>query len=222
MKYLYLFGAILLIVVIRMTVVGPEAVDEGGHSATVKATADTFVPSSTAPASSPGFAPFTGDEATVVTARDEQAFDPNRESRGTATPAPTTATVVSTRTDAREALTVEPTVSLEGGGDGAALPDVVATIQPEQPEAWYGRSTTPTSLQAAIEAAFPPHHWATAYRVAMCESGGNPGAVGAAGEQGAFQVLARYHGPVPADLYGQAAQAARIVAAHGWGPRSCH
>lgn len=77
-------------------------------------------------------------------------------------------------------------------------------------------------LWSVIQATFPAYEWETAYRVAMCESGGNPGAVGAAGEQGAFQVLARYHGPVPADLYGQAAQAAQIVAAHGWGPWSCH
>lgn len=78
------------------------------------------------------------------------------------------------------------------------------------------------NLEAAIEAAFPPSEWATAYRVSMCESGGNPDApTGAAGEEGAFQVIPRYHGTVPSDLLGQAQQAAEIVAEAGWSPWTC-
>jgi len=62
-----------------------------------------------------------------------------------------------------------------------------------------------------------------AYRVASCETGGtfHPGAVGRAGEQGIFQVIARYHGPVPGSIQGQAEQASGIVAKSGWGPWSC-
>ena len=76
-------------------------------------------------------------------------------------------------------------------------------------------------LRGAIEAAFPPSQVETAYWIAMCESGGDPEAVGALGEQGAWQVRPEFHGPVPADIYGQAQQAARIVAASGWSPWSC-
>jgi hypothetical protein len=86
----------------------------------------------------------------------------------------------------------------------------VVTTEPESNDLW-----------GAIVAAFPPSEVETAYRVAMCESGGDPTEVGAAGEEGAFQVLAVFHGEVPADIYGQAEQAAGIVAEQGWGPWSC-
>ena len=77
------------------------------------------------------------------------------------------------------------------------------------------------NLWGAIEAAFPPSQVETAYWIAMCESGGDPEAVGAVGEQGIFQVRPEFHGPVPADIYGQAAQAAIIVSEQGWFPWSC-
>ena len=80
---------------------------------------------------------------------------------------------------------------------------------------------TPSTLRAAIEAAFPPSEWERAHRIAMCESGGNPAAIGRLGERGAFQVRPEYHGPVPADLHGQAQQAARIWREQGWRPWSC-
>jgi hypothetical protein len=76
-------------------------------------------------------------------------------------------------------------------------------------------------LWGAVMAAFPPSEQATAYRVAMCESGGNTEAVGRSGEEGVFQVIASIWGDVPSDLYGQAAQAAGIVSVHGWEPWSC-
>ncbi|MFZ2951269.1 MAG: lytic transglycosylase domain-containing protein [Desulfuromonadaceae bacterium] len=49
--------------------------------------------------------------------------------------------------------------------------------------------------------------------VAIEESGGDPVAVGAAGEQGAWQVKAVDWGAVPGDLHGQAGQAERIIRA---------
>lgn len=47
--------------------------------------------------------------------------------------------------------------------------------------------------------------------VAIEESGGDPVAVGAAGEQGAWQVRPECWGLVPQDMHGQAAQAERII-----------
>lgn len=98
-----------------------------------------------------------------------------------------------------------------------------------EPTAVAGLPPPPASsyealARAAIASAFPPSEQATAYRVAWCETHGtfDPTSVGKAGEQGIFQVMAVYHGPVPADIEGQARQAAGIVAAHGWSPWSCY
>jgi hypothetical protein len=55
-------------------------------------------------------------------------------------------------------------------------------------------------------------------RIGWCESGLSASAVGAAGEQGAWQVLARFHGPVPMTLAAQATQAAAIMAVQGETP----
>jgi hypothetical protein len=49
--------------------------------------------------------------------------------------------------------------------------------------------------------------------VAIEESGGDPVAVGSAGEQGAWQVKASDWGAVPKDLHGQAGQAEKIIRA---------
>lgn len=49
--------------------------------------------------------------------------------------------------------------------------------------------------------------------VAIEESRGDPVAVGSAGEQGAWQVIASHWGSVPKDLFGQAEQAERIITA---------
>ena len=85
------------------------------------------------------------------------------------------------------------------------------TNQPESNDLWD-----------AVVAAFPPSEQATAYRVAMCESRGDPDVVGRFGELGAWQVRPEFHGAVPADLYGQAFQAAAIVAEQGsWSAWSC-
>jgi hypothetical protein len=76
-------------------------------------------------------------------------------------------------------------------------------------------------LWGAVMAAFPPSEQATAYRVAMCESGGNTEAVGRSGEKGAWQILEVYHGAVPEGLYAQAVHAAQVLAINGWGIWSC-
>jgi len=75
----------------------------------------------------------------------------------------------------------------------------------------------------AIQVYFPSHQWSTALRVSGCETGGtyNPGAIGAHGEEGIFQVRAIYHGAVPRDIAGQVQQAAGIWSAYGWQPWSC-
>lgn len=70
----------------------------------------------------------------------------------------------------------------------------------------------------AIVDAFPAEQEYVAARTAVCESGFDVTAVGAAGEQGVFQILARYWGKVPTTLELQAIQAAQIVAIEGWGP----
>lgn len=56
---------------------------------------------------------------------------------------------------------------------------------------------------------------ATMAMIMVCESNGDTTAIGAAGERGAFQVTPRWWGPVPADLEGQALQAAAIMHEHG-------
>lgn len=103
-----------------------------------------------------------------------------------------------------------------------AFATLAASLMPPAP---YIRTLAPgetvrvlTVEQWRATLAFPPEHQYQAARVMMCESGGNIHAVGAAGEQGAFQVLARFHGPVPPTLEAQAQQAARIVEAQGWWP----
>jgi hypothetical protein len=86
----------------------------------------------------------------------------------------------------------------------------VVTTEPESNDLW-----------GAIVAAFPPSEVETAYWVAMCESSGNPEAVGRSGERGAWQILEVYHGPVPEGLYAQALHAAEVLAINGWGIWSC-
>lgn len=67
----------------------------------------------------------------------------------------------------------------------------------------------------AIRDAFPAEQEAWAQRTMMCESGGDPAQVGAAGERGAFQIMERLHGPVPATLEAQAQHAAAVLAKNG-------
>lgn len=64
--------------------------------------------------------------------------------------------------------------------------------------------------------------WAAeAVAVAHCESRFDPSALGAAGEEGMFQVRAIYHGHVPESPRGQVAQAFEVWSEHGWGIWSC-
>lgn len=71
-----------------------------------------------------------------------------------------------------------------------------------------------------IVAAFGPEHAECAAIIAGRESRFRTDAVGLLGEQGMFQVRAKYHGPVPRDVPGQVRQAARIHAASGFAPWS--
>lgn len=123
--------------------------------------------------------------------------------RSPATAQPATTTVVQARTEVAQQVEQPPVKGLAAGSSPA-----------------LGANSP---ILDAIHAAFPPSEWAEALHVATCETGGtfNTALVGSAGEQGVFQVLAKYHGPVPADIYGQAVQAARIVALYGWSPWSC-
>lgn len=62
---------------------------------------------------------------------------------------------------------------------------------------------------ACVEAGADPFLLAA---IATIESNANPWSPkGAAGEQGAWQVRAKYWGHVPADVFGQAAQAERVI-----------
>ncbi|MFA7248071.1 MAG: hypothetical protein WC273_00385 [Dehalococcoidia bacterium] len=79
------------------------------------------------------------------------------------------------------------------------------------------RTVSVEVMRAYLHAA-PEAHEYDLLRACYCESRFNPAARGAAGEEGACQVMPRFHGPVPADLEEQFRQAARIAAANGMAP----
>lgn len=79
----------------------------------------------------------------------------------------------------------------------------------------------PYALWIAVVAHFPEGDRVTAIRIAYCESRYRADATNAEGARGVFQVIERYHGPVPGDVEGQTAQAARIHRAQGWAPWDC-
>lgn len=107
----------------------------------------------------------------------------------------------------------------------APLPTVVITSEAPTPPAApleppAGGESLEAQFRAAVERYFPASEWATAMRVAWCESRYQPWATN--GEHtGVFQVTARFHGAVPSDIDGQVQQAAGIVAREGWQPWSC-
>ena len=74
---------------------------------------------------------------------------------------------------------------------------------------------------AAVVAEFHPRDWQKAIQVGACESRYDPGAIGALGERGAWQVQPAVWGPVDSDVRLQARQAAAIVAIAGWKPWAC-
>lgn len=77
-------------------------------------------------------------------------------------------------------------------------------------------------VRAAVERYFPPSEWATAMRIAKCESGYQPWAVEPGGAHfGVFQVDPSLHGAVPSDADGQVRQAADLWSREGWGPWQC-
>ena len=107
----------------------------------------------------------------------------------------------------------------------ARLPPVIVTPEAPTPPAApleppAGGVSLDAQVWAAVERYFPASEWATAMRVAWCESRYQPWATN--GEHtGVFQVTARFHGAVPSDIDGQVRQAAGIVSREGWGPWSC-
>jgi len=75
---------------------------------------------------------------------------------------------------------------------------------------WVDSSNWPSGLHGTVE------------RVAMCESSGNPGAVGGGLYQGLMQVNPNYHGAVPSDPVAQLNQAYEVYLKQGWGAWSCY
>lgn len=76
----------------------------------------------------------------------------------------------------------------------------------------------------AIEAVFPEQEWDNALAIVRCETGETyaPHAVGDSGRaEGGFQVHAKFWGPVPVDILGQARQAFGIWQLSGWSPWTC-
>lgn len=81
---------------------------------------------------------------------------------------------------------------------------------------------TEAEVYAAALAASGSERWAReATLIAWCESRYRPDVVGDAGERGAWQVMPRFHGPVPGDIAGQAAQVHEIWIDSGWSLWSC-
>lgn len=119
---------------------------------------------------------------------------------------------------------------------GAIVDRVVLAIPPEpEPEPIVSPVIPWTfgwrSMYATV-AAHWPEQADYAWGIVLCESDlngdGQPDAdviaqrrLGGAGERGAWQVLAEYHGAVPYDFEGQTAQARRIYDEKGWTPWSC-
>lgn len=80
-----------------------------------------------------------------------------------------------------------------------------------------------SSVQAWLaQSPWPPELWPTAERVIMCESSGNPAAVGPGGYVGLMQVDPSLHGPVPADPVAQLAQGYDVYLRQGWGAWGCY
>lgn len=99
------------------------------------------------------------------------------------------------------------------------------TTTPSEPTIALGpddrvRVLTVPQMRAVMQAGLDDERTYWLARTGWCESHFDAAAVGAAGEEGAWQVLARYHGTVPATLDAQATQAARIVTEHGTWPWS--
>lgn len=100
------------------------------------------------------------------------------------------------------------------------VPDWTPTAQPGISRALApGESYKAPPVKAihALTQVSPEFEW-DVIRIAYCESRWDETQVGAAGEEGAMQVMARFWGDVPDDLPGQLAQANNIIAAHGIDP----
>lgn len=136
---------------------------------------------------------------------------------------PATATPASTAAGEAQSDEHPPSKREDAGSSPAAsATEVTAALVTETATKAPSPALYQGDLMSVIQATFPESEWATAYRVAMCESGGNPDAVEPGHQHfGGWQVDPSIWGPVPADLYSQAVQAAGIVAEAGWSQWSC-
>lgn len=110
----------------------------------------------------------------------------------------------------------------------SSQPVVVApTLQSATPTVVVSSLAPPTGsleeqVRGAVEAYFPPSEWATAMRIAWCESRYQPWAAEPGGNHfGVFQVDPSLWGAVPADIDGQVRQAAAVWLVGGWAMWSC-
>lgn len=109
----------------------------------------------------------------------------------------------------------------EAPGRHVTLGRVQESLAAQQPN--YGVRTE--AILAAIAAAFPPRERASALAIAWCESHFDPALryrdINGEWSEGAWSVQPYWWGAVPADLAGQARQAAAIVAEMGWRSWAC-
>ena len=109
--------------------------------------------------------------------------------------------------------------------------DTARAEEPEPPR--YEQTSRGTARHADLVAEhFPPGEVATALRVMECESGGDPRATGAVGEQGLFQIYPRFWRSLADRLYWPGVSlyapevnvvtAAAIWRAMGWRAWSCY
>lgn len=99
----------------------------------------------------------------------------------------------------------------------------VATFTPPHPLPAVALTVSPGELADAVVAYFPEDA-AHAYRVFMCESGGDPTIVSPDGQEGVAQNDPGSNGPTPAGVWAQVAQARQTFEAalatwvDGWRP----
>ena len=144
-------------------------------------------------------------------------------STATATPATTTTTTSTTQPPTTTTTTTTTTT----------VPPTTTTVAPPAASPGPASPGTCGGWGSSIKAAFPADQVATACRIMLCESGGNPSAVSPTNDHGLFQINAPSWRGTFADVTGQPFDpgvydpAANIRFARwlwgqsGWGPWSC-
>ena len=114
-------------------------------------------------------------------------------------------------------------VRASGAAGPTPAPSTPTSVKAADGQYSAAEGSLEAEVWAAIQVYFSASEWATAMRVARCESGGtfDPAIVGAHGERGIYQIRPEFWGSVPPDIDGQTAMAASIVARHFWIPWSC-